>query len=64
MPTATLSSREVARRLKTHPRQVARLVVRGLLIPAYQAPGPRGAYLFDAAEVDRFLAEHADGDAA
>lgn len=55
MPTPEhLSSADVARELDCNVRQVSRLVASGILTPAVQAPGLRGAFLFDPAEVARF----------
>ena len=48
-----LSSAEVAAALGCNVRQVSRLVAAGTLTPAVQAPGLRGAFLFDPAEVAR-----------
>lgn len=52
--TSYLSTAQVAKRLGLTTRSVARLVVAGRLSAATQAPGVRGAYLFDPAEVDRY----------
>lgn len=41
-----MTSRDVAARLRTNTRQVARLVQSGRLEPYAKAPGARGAYLF------------------
>lgn len=43
--------------LGVHTRTVARWVDDGTLTPAAQAPGPRGAYLFDAEQIERLAAE-------
>lgn len=43
--------------LGVHTRTVARWVDDGTLTPAAQAPGPRGAYLFDAEQVEALAAE-------
>ena len=47
-----LTSKDVAARLGITVRQVSRLVERGKLTFAAQAPGPRGAFLFDPADID------------
>lgn len=47
-----VSTRAVADRLGVTPRTVARWVEAGTLTPAAQAPGPFGAYLFDAEQVE------------
>lgn len=47
-----LTTAEVASVLGVSPRQVSRLVP-NVLEPAAKAPGPRGAYLFDRADVVR-----------
>lgn len=49
-----LSTAEVAARLGVHHATVARMVLDGRLSARHRAPGPRGAFLFDPAEVDRF----------
>ena len=51
--TRHLSSADVAKELGCNTRQVSRLVTAGTLTPAVQAPGLRGAFLFDPAEVAR-----------
>lgn len=52
--TKHLSSADVAKELGCNVRQVSRLVAAGTLTPAVQAPGLRGAFLFDPTEVARF----------
>jgi hypothetical protein len=52
----TLSTAEVAVSLGLSKSQVSRLAVSGALAHAAKAPGPRGAFLFDPAEVERFAA--------
>jgi len=47
-----VTTRHVADRLGVTPRQVARLVERGELTPVVKAPGPTGAFMFNADEVD------------
>lgn len=59
MPSDQMTTAAAARRLGTSPRTVSRLVQRGHLTPAHQLPGPRGAFLFDVAEVERVAAERA-----
>ena len=49
-----LSTAQAARILGVHIRTVSRFVAAGRLTPAAQAPGVRGAFLIDPAEVDRF----------
>ena len=51
--TRHLSSADVAKELGCNTRQVSRLVAAGTLTPAVQAPGLRGAFLFDPTEVAR-----------
>ena len=59
-PTPYLTTRQVLDRLGySDPSTVARLVANGKLSFAYKAPGKRGAYFFEAAEVDRYLSERA-----
>ena len=59
-PTPLLTTREVLDRLGySDPSAVTRLVASGKLTPAYKAPGKRGAYAFESAEVDRYLSERA-----
>ena len=56
MPKPVLiSSAEVAQRLGRDVRTIHRMVLRGDLAPLGKIPGLRGAYLFDAAEVDRLI---------
>lgn len=45
---------DVARRLGVSRTQVARLTQSGRIASAAKAPGIRGAYLFDPAEVERY----------
>lgn len=52
-----LSTAEAAKRLRIHPRSVARLAHTGALKFVAKAPGVRGAYLFDPAAVDALAAE-------
>ena len=59
-PTPYLTTRQVLDRLGySDPSTVARLVASGKLAFAYKAPGKRGAYFFERAEIDRFLSERA-----
>lgn len=63
MPNSQLEligTTEVAERLARDTSTVHRLVAAGRLRPAAKAPGLRGAYLFDPAEVDRFLEDEAE----
>lgn len=60
MPTSLpelLSTREVAGRLRITPRKVSRLVGADRLRASAKAPGPRGAFFFTNAEVERYLLE-------
>lgn len=54
---ALLTSPEVATRLGRSIRTVHRLVISGQLVPAQKLPGPNGAFLFDPADVEQFLAQ-------
>lgn len=47
-----ISTREAASQLGVSPAHVTRLVKRGEIEPAIQAPGKRGAFLFTADEVE------------
>ena len=49
---ALIPTAEVARRLRCDVRTVHRLVARGILTPAVQAPGLRGALLFEPQDVE------------
>ncbi|WP_255356077.1 helix-turn-helix domain-containing protein [Agromyces sp. Root81] len=67
MGTLTLlSTRDVADRLRITPRKVSRLVEADRLRAAAKAPGPRGAFMFTADELDRYMRdrehEHVDAD--
>ncbi|QTF71752.1 helix-turn-helix transcriptional regulator [Arthrobacter woluwensis] len=53
-----VSTREVAAALGVNTRQVARLVSRGELTPSVKAPGTRGAFLFDRAEIEKLQEAH------
>lgn len=52
-----IATREASALLGVTTRTVARWVDEGTLTPAAQAPGPRGAYLFDAEQVECLAAE-------
>lgn len=52
-----IATREASALLGVHTRTVARWVDDGTLTPAAQAPGPRGAYLFNAEQVEALVAE-------
>ena len=54
-----IATREASALLGVTTRTVARWVEEGVLTPAAQAPGPRGAYLFDEEQIDRLAAERA-----
>ena len=60
MPTADdlMSTAEVARLIGKSHRTVHRLVIAGKLRPAVVAPGgPAGVYMFDRADVARFISQ-------
>lgn len=48
-------TRDVAARAGVSPRQVARWVAAGLLVPTFRTPGSTGAFAFDADDVDALL---------
>lgn len=48
-----MTTKEMAAAIGVSTRTVARMVEAGTLEPAAQAPGTRGAYLFDPAEVGK-----------
>lgn len=52
-----IATREASALLGVTTRTVARWVEEGVLTPAAQAPGPRGAYLFNAEQVEALAAE-------
>lgn len=58
--TRLIATREASVLLGVTTRTVARWVDDGTLTPAAQAPGPRGAFLFDADEIDAYAAERAE----
>lgn len=51
-----VTTREAAAQLRTSPATVTRWVRNGILRPATQAPGRRGAYLFDRAYIEQLAA--------
>lgn len=51
-----LTAREVAEKIGRTPRDVSRLVKSGELLPAFRAPGLRGAMFFTHAEVEHYRA--------
>lgn len=51
-----LTTSEAANILGSSPRDVARLVKRGDLVPAVKAPGLRGAMFFEPKEVEHYQA--------
>lgn len=57
--TTPIPTRDVAKRLQISVPSVTRLVRDGALEPVAKAPGVRGAYLFDPADVDALLSERA-----
>lgn len=59
MPTQLMPTAEVAAALRISTRQVARLVESGAIEPIVRAPGVRGAFLFDAADVKAFVESRA-----
>ena len=52
-----IATREASALLGVTTRTVARWVEEGVLTPAAQAPGPRGAYLFNAEQVEALASE-------
>ena len=54
MPNELLTSPEVARLLSVSIRTVHRLATSSQLSPAHKLPGPNGAFLFDAADVEAY----------
>lgn len=57
--TGLLTTSEVAARLGVARQTVVQRVQRGALVPATKLNGPRGAYLFDAEQVDALAADAA-----
>lgn len=54
MPSSSvLTTGQVATRLGIDRRTVLLRVQRGALVPTMKLDGPRGAYLFDAEQIDR-----------
>lgn len=51
-----ITTAQASKLLRLHPRSVSRLANLGVLPTAAKAPGVRGAYLFDPAEVERVAA--------
>jgi excisionase family DNA binding protein len=64
MPNELLTSPQVALRLGCSTRTVHRLVTSNTLTPAHQLPGPNGAFLFDAADVEAYREQRATENAA
>lgn len=62
--TDLLSARQAAERIDCSVRQIARLVERGELEPAWKGEGLRGQFLFKPETVDAYLAGPETGDAA
>lgn len=54
--TEPLSSAEVADALEVSVKTVTRMVKDGRLAPVKRLPGPRGAFLFNPAQVEAILA--------
>ena len=54
-----LATSDVAERLGIDRRTVLQRVSTGRLTPAGKLPGPRGAYLFDAEQIDALVADRA-----
>ncbi len=50
-----LSTKEAAEQLGVTPRTLNRMAADGRITSAAKAPGPRGAYLYEPAEVARVL---------
>ena len=48
----TITTAELARKLKVTPSAISLMVKRGALEPAYKFPGLRGAFLFDPASIE------------
>ena len=57
--TSTIATRDVARLLKRSTATINRAAQSGRLPVLAKAPGPRGAYLFDRAAIERIAAEAA-----
>jgi len=57
----TLTTAEVAERLKVTPSAVSLMVKRGDLKPALKLPGIRGAFLFDTASIEALTEGRANG---
>ena len=55
MPTS-----EVAAQLGIDVRTVHRKVASGEIVPLFKAPGLRGAYMFDPADVEALIAQRAE----
>ena len=54
MPTSrNVTTRDAAEQLGVHVRTLHRWVSTGLITPTLKVPGYRGAYLFNAADVER-----------
>lgn len=49
-----LTTKQAANIIGVSPMQISRLVRGGHLEPAIKAPGKRGAYLFEASEIEYF----------
>ena len=54
---SAIPAKEVALRLGVNRRTLTRMIYRGDLKPWGKLPGQTGAYIFDAVEVDRLVAE-------
>jgi hypothetical protein len=57
--TDTMTTAQVAARLRLNVRSVRRLMDAGRITPVYKLPTPTGPYLFDAADVEALAAERA-----
>lgn len=64
MPDALLTTPQVAQRLGVSPRTVHRLVAADRLPVAQRLDGPNGAFLYDPAAVDEYLAASRSDDNA
>ena len=59
----TMSAEQAAQRLGCSGRTIRRMVTRGELEPLLKMPGETGAYVFEAAEIERAAARR-DGEMA
>lgn len=59
MPDDPMTTAQAAERLRCSVKTIHRMVEDGRLIASLKLPGETGAYLFEAAEVERVAAEKA-----